>query len=408
MLRVAFARLNPDQGDEAMVRISNRELWRGAGRRMLCLKWALCAALLTAMALCPTLWETERAFPALPAIEGIPGLPQGLAIGLSCLLILSVLAVAIVPASGRLALAPPAVAVALIVFDMNRLQPWLYEYMLMFCALGLVDWRELESRRSRAAWAACGFVVLSFYFWSGIQKGNMTFATEVFPWLIGPFGEGAVHALKPLWFIAPLAETAMGLLLVFPKTRAWGLTLVVLMHGFNLFTLGPLGLNYNSIVWPWNFWMIVIAFALFFRNDQPLLRSAWPSVVGKVIMALMGVMPALNFVGLWDGFLSASYYSGRLRDGWIYLNEDGVRHMPGAYLSGNKGFERTQTRSRIDITAWAESTINVPPYAEPRMYGALMRKLVAEGVPREDMLLLVRDPMPVTKDDRSYSAFPFR
>lgn len=375
---------------------------------MLCLKWSLCAALLTAMALCPTLWETERAFPALPAIEGIPMLPQVVAVALSCLLVLSVLVVAIAPTPGRLAFAPPAVAAVLIVFDMNRFQPWLYEYMLMFVALGLVDWRGPVSARSRAAWAACGFIVLAFYFWSGVQKANMTFATEVFPWLIGPFGEGAAQALKSVWFVAPLVEASMGLLLISPKTRTWGLGLVALMHAFNLFTLGPLGLNYNSIVWPWNFWMIVIAFILFYRNDQPLFRAAWSSASGKAIIVLTGLMPALNFVGLWDGFLSASYYSGRLRDGWIYLNEDGVRHMPQAYLLGNKGFDRTSTRSRIDVTAWAESTINVPPYAEARTYGALMRKLVADGVPPEDMLLLVRDPMPVTRDDRSYSAIPFR
>ncbi|HVT13635.1 MAG TPA: hypothetical protein VHE55_15325 [Fimbriimonadaceae bacterium] len=385
------------------------KLWRGEGSRMLLFKWALCGALLTAMAVCPTLWETDRAFPSLPAIEGTPVLPQGLAVALASLLALSVLAIAVLPAPRRLNFMPPILAAVLIAFDMNRLQPWLYEYMLMFVGLGLMDWRNPSSKRSRAAWAVCGFVVLSFYLWSGIQKANMTFATEIFPWLIGPFGQGTVHALKAFWFLAPLAETSMGVLLVFPKTRTWGLGLVASMHLFNLFALGPLGLNYNSVVWPWNFWMIAIGFALFFRKDQPIFRAVWSTWSGKAILALMGVMPALNFAGLWDGFLSASYYSGRLRDGWIYLKPDGVAHMPEKYLFGNKGFEeKTESISRIDITAWAESTINVPPYAEPRIYRALMRRLVAQGVPPDDMMLLVRDAAPVTRDDQSYSAMPFR
>ncbi|HWA84012.1 MAG TPA: hypothetical protein VG820_11280 [Fimbriimonadaceae bacterium] len=371
---------------------------------MLLLKLALCGALLSGMACSPTLWETDRAFPTIPAVATVPNLPQALAIFLSGVLVASILAVALLPAPGRLALLPPAIAAILILFDINRLQPWLYEYMLMFVALGV--WK----RNGRgAAWAACGFVILSFYFWSGIQKANMTFATEVFPWLMGPFGEGAVQAVKGLWFVAPVVETSMGVLLVFPRTRTWGLGLVVLMHGFNLFTLGPLGLNYNSVVWPWNFWMIVLSFILFFRNDEPLLRDAWSTPSGKAIVVLMGVMPALNFAGLWDGFLSASYYSGRLRDGWIYLTDDGVRHMPETYLFGNKGFAQAPGRpAKIDVTAWAESTINVPPYAEPRVYRALVKNLEAAGVPPQDMLLLVRDAMPVTRDDRTYSALSVR
>jgi len=274
----------------------------------------------------------------------------------------------------------------------------------MFAALGLFNWDETDSRSSKSAWAVSWFVILAVYFWSGIQKANMTFATQVFPFLTQPLGPSIAHAVKPFWFVAPLVETSIALSLFVPRIRVIGLVGLMVMHGFNLFVLGPLGQNYDSIVWPWNFWIAVMAFCLFFRNDEWLIRTAWASNLGKAIVVLVGILPAFNYFERWDGFLSMSYYSGRLLDAWIYLTPNGAAHLPAAYTTDNPALiEDSPGLFRMDITKWAYGRLNVPPYAEPRVYVGLMKRLEAAGVPKKDMTLLLRDRNALSSSAQTYS-----
>ena len=372
--------------------------------RLRLLRAAVCAALLSGMAWSPRVWEADRPFPTVPVLPWIPGLPQAPTLALTLLLVLSLLAVGLRAAPGRLGFSPPALAATLVVFDVNRLQPWAYEYLAMLLALAFAEPDAPDSCRSRAAWASCAAVAIGIYVWSGLQKLNATFAHEVFPWLLHPLGQETVARLRPLWPVAPLVETSVGLLLLVPRTRPVGLALAVAMHAFLLFALGPLGQDYDSIVWPWNVWAVVLAFVLFRRNDAPVARGAWVAPFGRVALALFGVLPALSFFGLWDGFLSGSFYSGKLRDGWIYLTAEGVSHLPPAYAEGNMGLiEESPLRFRLDIMRWSMSRLNLPPYAEPRAYVGIVRSLERAGVPREDMLLIVRDRPGLFEEEATYS-----
>jgi len=117
----------------------------------------------------------------------------------------------------------------------------------------------------------------------------------------------------------------------------------------------------------------------------------------------------LNYFNLWDGFLSASFYSGKLRDGWIYFNQEGADRLPARYKLGNHAFTAdTPGRYRMDITDWSMSQMNVPPYAEPRAYVGIVEQLRAEGVPGSDMTLLVRDWVSLTSYERHFSPVEVR
>jgi hypothetical protein len=58
-------------------------------------------------------------------------------------------------------------------------------------------------------------------------------------------------------------------------------------------------------------------------------------------------MPALNFFGLWDSYLSASLYSGSTEEGYVYAAD-------------------SSQRTRISDTARDET--NAPAYPEQRVY----------------------------------------
>ena len=365
------------------------------------------AALLSGMALSPRLWTTERGFPTVPVVNGLPDLPHWLAISLACLLAVSVVVSAAMRLP-RIAILSVALGLVLVAFDVNRLQPWFYQYILMYAALAFADGTDTDSIRTRTVTAACGFIVASLYIWSGLQKANLSFAAHVFPTLLHPLGDGWASRLQPLWVGVPLLETTAGALLLFCATRTWGLALLVVMHATILLMLGPLGQNANAVVWPWNVFMPVLAAVLLYRNDQPVVRLTWSSSFGKLLVVLLGLMPGLSFIGVWDGPLSASLYSGKLPDAWIYLNARGMTHLPVRYREDAAPTQDESNRFRIDVTSWAERSLGTPPYAEPRVYLALMNKLETAGVPRRDMLLLVRDAPGIRGRARTYSTQPGR
>src|SRR5688572_16571608 len=108
-----------------------RELQASPVLRMLLVKWAVCAGLLSGMALAPRLWSGSRAFPTVQAIQNLPELPQPLTMLLAGLLVLSILLAAIGQKPRIPLLAVLATAILLVLFDINRLQPWVYQYLLM-------------------------------------------------------------------------------------------------------------------------------------------------------------------------------------------------------------------------------------------------------------------------------------
>ena len=372
---------------------------------MRALKWLLSAALLSAVCLTPRLWLTERPFPTLPALPGLPVLPQWAAAALTGALVLSIVGCAFARVPTRAIALLIASGAVLVLFDINRLQPWFFQYLLMFGALSMVDISSPESPRSKEIVGACAFIVIATYVWSGAQKANLTFATHVFPSLVQPLGDVWRQRLQPFWFAVPALETLVGVLLISRRTRSWGLTGAVVMHVCILLMLGPFGQRLNPIVWPWNVSMAAMAIVLLYRNDQPLLRDASSTPYGKVLIVLLGLMPALSIAGYWERPLSASLYSGRLPDAWIYLTDRGVMRLPDRYTSDNPALVReTPERFRLDIIRWAESAMNVPPYPAPRVYRDLLKRLEEEGVPRADIMLLVRDDPGLTGKSRTYSA----
>ena len=360
----------------------NRRLWRGPHRRMLLFKWVLCLGLLAELSLCPRLWVTVRSFPTVPALPGLPSLPQLPCLIVVWLLVLAIVAIGVLPRSGPLAFAVPALGVVLVLFDITRLQPWFYQSMLLFAALGLGDGRERLESRPPTTWAICGFILAATYVWSGLQKVNMSFADHIFPWLLHPLGLGRVSGL---WLLAPVLETSIGVLLLLPRTRTTGLGVAVAMHGFLLVALGPFGQNFNSGVWPWNLEMPCLAFALFYRNAEPLVSSVWQTWLGRAGVVLVGILPALNFVGWWDDSLSASLYSGKTREAFILMNEDGARRLRADV---QPYVQRRSDRIGLDIQRWALADLSVPPYPELRVFKAVALRLIESGVPADDLLSL--------------------
>jgi len=361
----------------------------------------LCAAIVSQIAVTPRLWETTRNFPTVPAFGWIPELPQTASLALTVAFILSVLAFATLRRSMWPGWTALGLGVVLVLLDINRLQPWFYQYLLMLWALS-----RSEKKGTERALPICGFILASIYVWSGIHKLNLMFAKEALPFLLRPLGQGVVSLAHPVWFLVPVTESAIGFLLLMGPTRKVGLALAVSMHVLLLYLLGPLGLNYNSSIWPWNFWMIAFCLVIFWRPSPSLLKPVFQDSLGKAILILCGIMPAFSFIGAWDTYLSASLYSEKAREGWIYLSESGYEHLPNE--DKIYAVRSAPGQYRIGIIEWGSRQMNVPPYPEPRVFQTIAEHLIQQGVPAGDITLLVRDLPTLSETERTFSNEPIR
>ncbi len=329
------------------------------------------AGMAAGLLLSPNLWQTGRFYPTVPVWDGLPDVPPlGGRLVYGTLLALLAL-VAVLQRARWPVLAFVALAGGWSLWDQTRWQPWFYQYLALLAAVGTVRRDDPD-----AALNACRLVLAATYFWSGLQKVNVGFTDDVYPWLMVPVLQHLPAGLAGWaegqgWAVAA-GECGLGVALVVRPLRAAAVPLVVVMHAGLLFCLGPTGHNWNSVVWPWNLTLMGLAVVLFARTPTvPARHILWPfaSRVGPVLFLLFGVMPAFSFLGWWDPYLSASLYSGNTPRPRIWLSDEAAGTLPPELR------ERHVYDGILDLPGWAIDELNVPGYPARRVFRGVARRL---------------------------------
>ena len=350
-------------GDKGCNRSYHLYIVPDTARRLLCLRVTIAAGAILGMALSYRLWLSARDYPLTPVFPFLKPIPHPfdyILFGATLLaLSLSALTPRLIPIFATL-------AVVLAVCDQSRLQPWFYQYF--FLLLGVAF----------ASPNACRLIVASIYFWSGAQKLNAGFIHTGFPWLLEPImrhlPQRAQAMVHPLSVAAPFVELWIGIALLSRKFRTPALILALAMHVFILMSLGPLGQNYNYVVWPWNIAIAAAVVILFWKAAE----SARGILFGEgpfhaAVLVLFTVAPALSFFGFWDHYLSSAMYASNENHGLIYISDKLFDRLP----DGIADYVRVETPEldSIDIGEWSANEMNVPPYPEIRIYKNVARKI---------------------------------
>jgi hypothetical protein len=379
-------------------------LFLGPDPRVAALKAVWAIAFLAGMLLSPKLWLSSRSYPLCPIIDKLPAVPAPFDYVWFIVLLVLLAAILIVPRPGRLLLAFVCLAGLLSLLDQSRWQPWFYQYLFVGMALATYPWHDPEAQPERRAAAlnACRVIVAATYFWSGLQKCNPKFREVVFPWLVEPLVTHLSQGLRSVvldgaWAV-PLAETALGLGLLIPRLRLAAVLGVAVMHALILSSLGPWAHDFNSVVWPWNIAMPIMTALLFVRVEPLAIQEViWPRrALHWVVLVLFGIMPALNFVDLWDDYLSASLYSGSTPEGHIYVRPSVRARVPEPVRSYFRPVEDWSSY-HLNLYDWSMDEMNVPPYPARRVFRALARQFLEYAdQPSEVVLDYYRRPNPFT------------
>jgi hypothetical protein len=365
-----------------------------AAGRLFWLKSTVMAAFCAGLSLSPALWTGPRSYPLTPVSSFFPVIDGATAHVLYAGLFLAA-AIALIVSRPRWIIAVFLAIVALFCLaDQTRWQPWVFQYSLLLTAVALSSWSGggVDDRR---VLNIARLIVAGTYIFSGLQKINLNFVENDFPWIVQPITRlipSAAHFFHGFGMAVPFVQVAFGIGLLTRRYRRVSLTLAVAMHLFILAMFGPAGLNWNDIVWPWTAEMAILDILLFSGAPEFSWREiVWgerdPVHVAAVV--LFGVLPALSFFNLWDSYLSSALYSGNLTEAQIYLTDAGRASLPASIAPY---VVRTSPDTNvISLQRWAVEDLNVTPYPETRVYKAIAKKLCGDLRDRGQLVLIVRE-----------------
>ncbi|MGI8494459.1 MAG: hypothetical protein ACR2L1_03985, partial [Pyrinomonadaceae bacterium] len=338
----------------------------------------ICLGLIAGIVFSHELWfPVFRTFPRAPLVFG---LPEHFVVPFewlfSSILFVSLIAV-VFSRQPKVFLAIVIFSLLLLAFfDQTRMQPWAYEYLIIFAVFYWHDWENPDNSAIERTIGLGQIVVAGLYVWSGIQKMNYNFAHDILPFLLIPVQNLFPTFELPLGFpgiAIPLTEFLIGCGLLFRRTRNAAVCFAVSMHTIILSLL--IAKDYNSIVWVWNLTLIFAVVFAFWNNNVSLKEVVANEKFAprKIMVFAFAALPFLNFFGYWDSFLSGAYYSGNVEIPAIRISEEVYEKLPE---SARAAVFRTQNGNRqiLPLFEWAINDTNAPVYLEERVF----RKITLE------------------------------
>ena len=321
------------------------------------------------------MFTTYRSFPTAPIFEIFDRIPTIIHLVLFILSLVLPILIFVFYKNKSLLWALLLIEIFSCMLDQNRLHP--KEYIYMFVIFIFI----INANNPKLIIVAFTFILISTYFYSGLSKLNEGFLNTVWTktllesfFKIPPSG-ALQHWVHYSGYFVGLTELTAGAGLIFSKTRKISALFLVVMHFFILLFLGPFGLGYNKTVWPWNVAMILYLYLIFFKGNQTTipLKSIF---IGwnKLVFIFWGILPALNFFGWWDNYLSSNLYSGNL-PGMIICIKDTSKCKPLQRFCKVNYHNLCNGEAFIDLQYWAMSETNATAYPEIRVFKELQVKL---------------------------------
>ena len=341
---------------------------------------------LSALLLAAPLWVGPRGdIPRFPLTKAFLQLEQplfaALLVGLAALLLF--------PLRRSLLLFVCVCFSTLIAGDVMRLHPWVFQCALLF---GVSAW-GLERTQEKGLLGFFALVVCGMYFWSGVSKLNYAFVAGEFPLLIGASSLSlAPEFVAVAGLCAAVVEMVAGGLLLFGRAQRFAAFVLVGMHLFILIVLGPLGHNYNRVVWPWNVMMMGLLALLYFRAEPACVRwsFATPILAGIVSLVVL-LLPCARLVCDYPAYLSWDLYSGRVWKGNLEFALEERDTLPEDLTSQA---EIVDGKGIVSLGKYVEQHLGAPPWPERWAFTEIARSICVRAGSPGSLRLLLKPPAP--------------
>lgn len=373
----------------------NRRFLFGPASRIFWSKTTVIVIFCIGLAMSPRLWIGPRTYPLAPVSELLPSSIYPIDILLFGSLFALATAALVSARPQKFMLAFLAIIGIFCLLDQTRWQPWVFQLGFLLAALALFSWDSDDVRGRKRALDIARLIIAMTYVFSGLQKMNLNFIDNDFPWIVEPITRLLPSMGAPLRLLAmaaPFIQVGFGVGLLTRKFRWISLVLAVSMHLFILAMFGPFGHNWNDIIWPWTAAMAILDILLFTGSDTFSFREIfWPGRHPYHLCALIvfAFLPLFSFLNLWDSFLSAALYSGNLTEATIYVSDMGRESLPrdvAAFL-----VHTSPNTNVLNFQRWAIEDLNVIPYPETRVYKKVTTAICRLTPYPAEVVLLIRE-----------------
>lgn len=307
-------------------------------------------------------WITERLYPVIPPIEILGNTPAFLhrfLFGFSLLCLFTVLCFKI---NRWLLIALFFSEIISCMLDTARWQPWEYMYLcILFVTI-------INFYKPKNILLLSHLFLVSIYLFSGLHKFSRDFLSAVWlnMFLMDFLGLSIDFILKyKLFFLGllvPVIEVSLALLLLLSKYKKMISYLLISMHLSIIIFIGPIGLQYNSVVWPWNLVMICILIVVY---SKPIEFSYRTVLANSYWLILWFAMPVLSLFGSWYQYFSFNLYSGKGNQMYICLLNNEEEFKPYFESSNSTLCGRKPT---VNLQNWALKEIKSAPIPETEIY----------------------------------------
>ena len=260
----------------------------------------------------------------------------------------------------------------LLLEDINRFQVWVYIYLAL---LMVITWHYWQQKTAKTM-VTLQFIMAMVYFWTGIQKLNIQFVTDVYTWLITIFDfTSGLESYVNLGYGIGLFELLLGCFLLLNRTVRVAVIMGILMHILILVLL--IKDQWNTVVYPWNVAMICLLFILFWEVEMPKQKYIFSAHLPHyLILLLFGFVPLLALFKLAPHNLALGMYSGTSLECDLILKDAAVsRCVPEKFWEDL--LYQSETESDFSLDDWAIIDLNVPPFASERVFKAVAREFCA-------------------------------
>lgn len=315
-------------------------------------------------------WVTDRLYPVIPPVDFLKYVPDFMHVFLFGFSVVALLALLFVKVSRLLLILLFLSELLSCSLDTVRWQPWEYMYL---CFLLIVI---INFRKPKHIIMLGHLFLVSVYFFSGLHKLSRGFLSSIWMNMVLTdfFGLSMEVILKyKLYFIGlliPLAEILLAVLLFTSKSKRKISYLLILIHIVILIFIGPFGIQYNSVVWPWNLAMISILVIIYAKPVEPIHRKIL--MVNSYWIVLWFVLPFLSFSGNWYQYFSFNLYSGKGEYIYIYFSEKEKELSP--YFEPGSG-NTHKNEPYVNLQNWAMKEIRSASVPETQVHREIATSL---------------------------------
>jgi hypothetical protein len=150
------------------------------------LKTSVLLAFCIGLSMSSALWIGPRSYPPTPVSPMLPAVDGVVACGLYVTLFVLAAVAFVAPKPRWFVAAFLAVIAVFCLTDQTRWQPWVFQYSFLLAAAAQYSWNSADVEGERRTLNIARLIVAGTYIFSGLQKINLNFMENDFPWLVQP------------------------------------------------------------------------------------------------------------------------------------------------------------------------------------------------------------------------------